>query len=335
MHFWRSAEFVLHPAGYVGCTEVPAHFDQVMAALSHAFAAFNRGSGMEAEFDGPSASVGDVFAIEGRTETAERTLDVYRIRGTGFQRVDFPEIGQALRDREMTAPESRVNVDMAPADLQTGQDRDVRSQRALDAHDRMMAARAADAARDTLHNSTPFVEPGSYTVFEARDRAAHTPSIASEIERQSIMADKSKANFTDKERYLLDVQRRRDMAEIYPDSEEAQWLRERVRLAESNPEGPESRQVAEEVRLAKFYADDPEGARPEGQSTDKEAPKQVTPAQKERVDQALGKVELSKQIGGASDVGGKPAPNEPAPIDKSRNVGQDLQRQGVTMDKDK
>jgi hypothetical protein len=207
-------------------------------------------------------------------------------------------------------------------------------QRDLDAHDRMTKARAADAARNTLHDSTPFAEPGSYTVFESRDRAAHTPSIASEIERLSIMADKPKANFTDKERYLLDVQRRRDMAEIYPDSEEAQWLRERERLAGANPEGPEARQISEEARLAKLYADAPEGARPAGQNTDKE-PKQVTPEQKERVDQALGKVELSKQIGGASDVGGKPAPNEPAPIDKSREAGQDLQRQGVTMEKDK
>jgi hypothetical protein len=208
-------------------------------------------------------------------------------------------------------------------------------QRNLDAHDRMTKARAADAARDTLHDSTPFSEPGSYTVFESRDRAAHTPSIASEIERQSIMADKPKSPFTDKERYLLDVQRRRDMAEIYPDSEEAQWIRERERLAGANPEGPEARQISEEARLAKLYADAPEGARPEGQNTEKEAPKQVTPEQRARVDQALGRIELSAQIGGASEVGGKPAPNEPAPIAKSRDVGQDLQRQGVTMDKDK
>ncbi len=216
---------------------------------------------------------------------------------------------------------------------QEGQRRRER-QRDLDAHDRMTKARAANAARDTLHDSTPFSEPGSYTVFEARDRAAHTPSIASEIERQSIMADKSKSVFTDKERYLLDVQRRRDMAEIYPDSEEAQWLRERSRLAGANPEGPEARQIAEEVRLDKLYADAPDGARPEGQNTEKE-PKQVTPEQKANVDKALTDTQLSGKIGGASDVGGRLAPNEPTPIDKSQDIGQDLRRQGVTVDKDK
>jgi len=56
-------------------------------------------------------------------------------------------------------------------------------QRDLDQHDRMTASRAAHLARDTLHDSTPFEEPGSYTVYEARDRAAHTPSIAREMEK--------------------------------------------------------------------------------------------------------------------------------------------------------
>jgi hypothetical protein len=56
-------------------------------------------------------------------------------------------------------------------------------QRSLDAHDRMMASKAADAARDVLHDSTPLKEIGSYTVYEARDRAAHTPSVAREGER--------------------------------------------------------------------------------------------------------------------------------------------------------
>ena len=204
----------------------------------------------------------------------------------------------------------------------------------LDAHDRIMASRTADVARDILHDSTPFKEPGSYTVFEARDRAAHTPSIAKEIERQASMTDKPKSPFTDQERYLLDMQQRRDMADIYPDGPEAQWLRERARLAEANPNGPEARQLNEESRQSKLYADAPEGGKVENQN-EREVRKDVTPEQKERVDQALGKIELSAQIGGASDVGGKPAPNEPTPMEKSRDVGQDLQRQGVTMDKDK
>ncbi len=53
----------------------------------------------------------------------------------------------------------------------------------LDFHDRMMASKAADAARDALHDSASLKEPGGYTVHEARDRAAHTPSIAREPER--------------------------------------------------------------------------------------------------------------------------------------------------------
>src|SRR5208337_4640788 len=94
------------------------------------------------------------------------------------------------------------SIDDAPG----AQERQLRQQRQrdLDAHDRMMASRAADTARDTLHDSTPFREAGSYTVFEARDRAAHTPSVAAETERQSLMANEAKSNFTDKERYLLD-----------------------------------------------------------------------------------------------------------------------------------
>jgi hypothetical protein len=216
------------------------------------------------------------------------------------------------------------------------QERELRRQRQrdLDYHDRMMQSRAADAARDTLHNSTPFEERGSYTIYEARDRAGHTPSVARELEKESTMAGKSKSLFSEYERYQLDVQRRKDMAEIYPDGQEAKWLRERERLAGVNPEGPEARQIAEEARLEKLYDDAPQGG-PQGQNSKKEAAKDVTPEEKARVDAALGKIELSDKIGGPIDVGGKPAPNDPTPIDKSREVGQDLQRQGLEVDKDK
>jgi len=106
------------------------------------------------------------------------------------------------------------------------------------------------------------------------------------------MADKAKSPFTDKERYLLDVQRRKDMAELYPDGREGRWLAERARLAEANPDGPEARQMGEEARLAKLYDDAPQGAGPQGQTSVKEAAKDVTPEQKERVDAALGNVNL-------------------------------------------
>ena len=121
-----------------------------------------------------------------------------------------------------------------------------------------MKSRAADAARDTLHDSTPFGEPGSYTVFEARDRAAHTPSIAREIERQAHHGGQTEiAVFTDKERYLLDVSSARIWRRSIRTGRKAQWLRERARLADVNPDGPEARQIQEESRQAKLYADSP------------------------------------------------------------------------------
>jgi hypothetical protein len=129
------------------------------------------------------------------------------------------------------------------------------------------------------------------------------------------MADKPKSLFTESERHLLDVQQRRDMAELHPD-------------------GPEARQIREESQRTSLYADAPVGSKLQNPN-EREERNNVTPEQKERVDQALGKSELSAQIGGASDVNAKPAPNEPTPMEKSRELGQDLQRQGVTMDKDK
>lgn len=59
----------------------------------------------------------------------------------------------------------------------------------------------------------------------------------------------------------------------------------------------------------------------------------VTTDQQARVDKALGNAELSDKIGGASDAGAKPIPNEPTPMDKARDIGQDLNKSGVTMDK--
>jgi hypothetical protein len=67
----------------------------------------------------------------------------------------------------------------------------------------------------------------------------------------------------------------------------------------------------------------------------KEGETNVTPEQQANVDKALSETQLSDKIGGASDVGGKPIPNEPAPLDKARDVGQDLHKAGVTMDRDK
>jgi hypothetical protein len=149
------------------------------------------------------------------------------------------------------------------------------------------------------------------------------------------MADEKKPRFTEKERYLLGVQQRRDIAEFYPDGPEARWLRERARLAEVNPEGPEARQLREEAGLAELYSDRPEVRQLQEQIREREGVTNVTPEEKQRVDQALGNVQLSDQIGGASDVGAKPVPNGPTPLEKSREIGQDLNRAGVKLDQDK
>jgi len=207
-------------------------------------------------------------------------------------------------------------------------------QRDLDAHDRIVSARAAEAARDTLHDSTPLNEPGAYTIYEARDRAAHTPSIAGDIDRPDPRAKSPKSIFTGDERYLLDVQRRKDMAELYPDGPEARWLQERARLANVSPDGPEARQIAEETKQAVLYADTPQTGRWQDLNNRKEN-SDVTPEQQANVDKALAETQLSNKIGGATDVSSHPAPNEPTPLDKSRDIGQDLHHQGVTMDKDK
>lgn len=148
------------------------------------------------------------------------------------------------------------------------------------------------------------------------------------------MADNTKTPFTDKERYLLQVQQRVDMAELYPDGHEGRWLRERARLAEINPEGPEARQLREEAQGAKLYSDSPEVSTLQVQNNEKEVSTHVTPEEQANVDKALAETQLSDKIGGASDAGARPVPNEPTPLDQARDVGQDLQRAGVTMDRD-
>ena len=59
----------------------------------------------------------------------------------------------------------------------------------------------------------------------------------------------------------------------------------------------------------------------------------MTDEQKASIDKALGKANISQEIGGASEVGSKPVPTDPTPIDKAPDIGRDLQKQGVTMDK--
>ena len=61
--------------------------------------------------------------------------------------------------------------------------------------------------------------------------------------------------------------------------------------------------------------------------------KDVTPDQQASVDKALAKTTVSQDIGGASAVSSKPVPNDPAPIETVKTLGQNLHKAGVTMDK--
>jgi hypothetical protein len=173
-------------------------------------------------------------------------------------------------------------------------------------HDREMAKGAAEASRDVLHDSTPGKERGEYTKREAIDRAAHTPG----WHEQSG----GKAAFTEEERKLL-AQSERDLAQLYPTDEA--W-------AQSYPpvkppaDGEQRQQYFDERELA--------------EKSTKEV-SNMTPDQQSKVDKALADANVTKQIGGATDVS-QAKPNDPTPVEKARDIGQDLNKAGVTMDKD-
>jgi hypothetical protein len=102
--------------------------------------------------------------------------------GPDDQLRSFPPQKEGLTNVE---PEQQARVDQAlsNADLSDetsgahqSDERLKQRQRELDGHDRLMARGAAMAARDLLRDSGPGKEPGAYTVYEARDRAGHTPA---------------------------------------------------------------------------------------------------------------------------------------------------------------
>jgi hypothetical protein len=136
---------------------------------------------------------------------------------------------------------------------------------------------------------------GVYTVQESRDRAAHIPPLH---EREGP---------TPKEM-------ERDLKEY--DS----WAKSQGRdtwgegLNEKDVDGLHKQ---EEAKSAKGGKDG------------------MTPEQQERVDQSLKNANVQREsMGGASDVSNKPTPNDPSSMDKAREVGQDLNKSGVTMDKE-
>ena len=174
-------------------------------------------------------------------------------------------------------------------------------------HDREMAKGAAEASRDVLHDNTPGKERGEYTKREAIDRAAHTPGWHEREESGG------KTVFTDEERKLLQ-QSEYDLAQLYPTDQA--W-------GQSYP--PVKPPADAEQRQQYFDERELEKSTKEVST--------VTPEQQANVNKALQDVNLSNQIGGASDVG-QAKPNDPTPIDKARDVGQDLNKAGVTIDKD-
>lgn len=79
--FWRNA---FEPKGYVTETEIGrSGTDQPL--LNRAWELFNRGSGSEVQFDGPSASVDDCFILYG----AGQVPRVYYVLPSGFTQRDI------------------------------------------------------------------------------------------------------------------------------------------------------------------------------------------------------------------------------------------------------
>jgi hypothetical protein len=60
----------------------------------------------------------------------------------------------------------------------------------------------------------------------------------------------------------------------------------------------------------------------------------VTPEEKGRVDQSLKNANIAREsIGPASEVNSKPTPNDPSSMNRARDVGQEMNKSGVEMDK--
>jgi len=182
-------------------------------------------------------------------------------------------------------------------------------------HDREMAKGAAEASRDVLHDNTPGKERGEYTKREAIDRAAHTPGWHEREESGG------KTAFTDDERKLLQ-QSEHDLAQLYPTDEA--WAQSYPPV--KPPADAEQRQQYFDER--ELYASAQAEKTKEGGLTT------VTPEQKVNVDKSLNETSLSTQIGTATDVSSKAVPNDPTPVEKARDIGQDLNKAGMTMDKD-
>jgi hypothetical protein len=212
---------------------------------------------------------------------------------------------------------------------------------------------------------------GNYTTQEARDRAAHIPGLhergpAPETEVQRAARWEWERTEQDRDMKELDAQtgkgEKNDMADrkskppvasvSFGDVTGNVWENERkdgknfynatfertYRDTEGNERTSNSFGVSQLGDLRKA-ADVTEGQmnklyEEQGKSNTKGGA-DVTPEEKSRVDQSLGNASIARdKIGPASEVSGKPTPNDPSSMDKSREVGQDLNKSGVTMDKE-
>ena len=134
---------------------------------------------------------------------------------------------------------------------------------------------------------------GNYTVHDARDRAAHTPGLH----------ERGEASPKEMERDLkeYDAWAKREGHETWGGGLNEKDVNHLHEQEEKSMKGGRER---------------------------------MTPEQQERVDQSLKNANIQREsMGGASDVNSRPTPNDPSSMDKARDIGRDLNKAGVEMDK--
>jgi hypothetical protein len=134
---------------------------------------------------------------------------------------------------------------------------------------------------------------GTYTIQEARDRAAHTPGLQ---ERGEPSAKEMERDLKEYDAWAK--QQGRDTWGGGLNEKDVNHLHEQD---EKSTKGGHDR---------------------------------MTPEQQERVDTSLKNANIQREsMGGASDVNSKPTPNDPTSMDKARDIGRDLNKSGVEMER--
>jgi hypothetical protein len=165
-------------------------------------------------------------------------------------------------------------------------------------HDRMAALAAAQETKSPYQSGAEI--SGDETAQEARDRAAHTPGLHERGTRSETEEQKQSRWQWEHREQERDM---KEMADAKANERSGVWSKHFEQLKErEKPMKGETK---------------------------------VTPEEQTRVDQALSNSNLAKEsIGPASEVSGKPVPNDPGSLDKARDIGQDLNKNGVTMDRE-